>query len=98
MASDNGKKVGDDQEVTPIEKIEDLQENHQKQYATIVDDLKKKLLTMYGRSRHGHIKIQGVPDTLLDKVDLMTPSRERTEALREEFRGSRRTLSSDSRR
>ena len=40
---------------------------------------------MYGRSRHGHIKLAGVPESLLDKVDLMTPSRECTQALREEI-------------
>ncbi|WVZ63908.1 hypothetical protein U9M48_013502 [Paspalum notatum var. saurae] len=73
------------EEYTPIDKPEDLLEAHQRRYAEIVDELRAKVLAMYGRSCHGDVKIRGVPSSLLDEVDLMTPSQRHTNALREEI-------------
>ena len=61
MAGDARKNTSEDEEVVPVDKVEDLPEVHQKQYTTIVDDLMKKPLAMYGRSRHGHIKSREPP-------------------------------------
>ena len=59
---------------SPIDKPEDLPEMHQRRYAEIMDELKTKVLAMYGTSRHGGVVLRGVPSSLLDEVDLMTPS------------------------
>ncbi|WVZ93437.1 hypothetical protein U9M48_039415 [Paspalum notatum var. saurae] len=72
-------------EYTPIDKPEDLPEAHQRRYAKIVDELRAKVLAIYERSRHGGVKIHGVPSSLLDKVDLMTPSQQCTDMFCEEI-------------
>jgi len=46
--------------------MEDLPEEHQRQFVKIIEDLKKKLLAMYTKSCHGSVRIHGVPTILLD--------------------------------
>ncbi|WVZ75894.1 hypothetical protein U9M48_023913 [Paspalum notatum var. saurae] len=94
MAAKGRSNIVDEngEEYTPIDKPEDLPEAHQRCYAEIVDELRAKVLAMYGRSRHGGVKIRGVPSSLLDEVDLMTPSQRHTDMLHEEIIGLRRTL------
>ncbi|WVZ97525.1 hypothetical protein U9M48_043051 [Paspalum notatum var. saurae] len=94
MAAKGHSKFVDEngEEYTPIDKPEDLPEAHQRRYAEIVDELRAKVLAMYGRSRHGDVKIHGVPSSLLDEVDLMTPSQRRTTRFARRYTGSRRTF------
>ncbi|WVZ52388.1 hypothetical protein U9M48_003452 [Paspalum notatum var. saurae] len=76
MATKGRSTVADEsgEECAPIDRLKDLPEVHQRCYAEIMDELKAKVLAMYGRSRHGGIMIRGVPSSLLDGVDLMTTS------------------------
>ena len=60
-------------------------EMHLKRYAEIIEELKGKVLAMYQKSRHGGIVLHGCPSSLLDEVDLLTPSQRHTKLLREEI-------------
>jgi len=65
MEGDDASQDGNG-EYVPIEKMEDLPEEHQRQFVKIIEDLKKKLLAMYTKSCHGSVRIHGVPTILLD--------------------------------
>jgi hypothetical protein len=68
----------------PVTDVNELPTEHRKQYDLELEKLQEKLMGMYVNTRTSGIRLKRRPESLMETVDLRTPSQERIDVFRQE--------------